>query len=68
MKAVGESMAIGRTFKQAWQKAIRALEIGRSGWEIGLAGRRPAADDAPDTLRAALRRPPRSAPSRSSAR
>src|SRR5919205_2770234 len=35
MKAVGESMAIGRTFKQAWQKAIRALEIGRPGWETG---------------------------------
>jgi carbamoyl-phosphate synthase large subunit len=58
MKAVGESMAIGRTFRQAWQKAIRALEIGRSGWEIGrdLAADR-LADDAPDTLRAGLRRP-----------
>jgi carbamoyl-phosphate synthase large subunit len=58
MKAVGESMAIGRTFKQAWQKAIRALEVGRPGWEVGtiLADDR-LRDDAADTLRAALRRP-----------
>ncbi|MBV9110290.1 MAG: carbamoyl-phosphate synthase large subunit, partial [Gemmatimonadetes bacterium] len=58
MKAVGESMAIGRTFRQAWQKAIRALEVGRSGWEIGatLADDR-LKDDTPETIRAALRRP-----------
>jgi len=31
MKAVGEVMSIGRTFKEALQKAIRSLEIGRSG-------------------------------------
>ena len=31
MKSVGETMAIGRTFKEALQKAIRSLEIGRSG-------------------------------------
>lgn len=31
MKSVGETMAIGRTFKQALQKALRSLEIGRSG-------------------------------------
>ena len=35
MKSVGETMAIGRTFKQALQKALRSLEIGRPG----LAGR-----------------------------
>jgi carbamoyl-phosphate synthase large subunit len=29
MKSVGETMAIGRTFKEALQKAIRSLEIGR---------------------------------------
>ena len=58
MKAVGESMAIGRTFRQAWQKAIRALEIGRMGWETGatLADDR-LKDDDPETIRAALRRP-----------
>ncbi len=31
MKSVGEAMAIGRTFKEALQKGIRSLEIGRSG-------------------------------------
>ncbi len=31
MKSVGEAMAIGRTFKEALQKAMRSLEIGRSG-------------------------------------
>jgi carbamoyl-phosphate synthase large subunit len=31
MKSVGETMAIGRTFKEAFQKAIRGLEIGRHG-------------------------------------
>ncbi len=31
MKSVGETMAIGRTFKEALQKALRGLEIGRAG-------------------------------------
>jgi carbamoyl-phosphate synthase large subunit len=31
MKSVGETMAIGRTFKEALQKALRSLEIGRYG-------------------------------------
>jgi len=31
MKSVGETMAIGRTFKEALQKGIRGLEIGRFG-------------------------------------
>ena len=31
MKSVGETMAIGRTFKEALQKAVRSLEIGRYG-------------------------------------
>lgn len=31
MKSVGETMALGRTFKEALQKAIRGLEVGRSG-------------------------------------
>jgi carbamoyl-phosphate synthase large subunit len=58
MKAVGESMAIGRTFKQAYQKGLRGLEIDRAGWDIAA---RPKDDGLPDdsveTLRAALRRP-----------
>ena len=32
MKSVGETMAIGRTFKEAFQKGLRSLEIGRSGF------------------------------------
>jgi len=58
MKSVGESMAIGRTFKEALQKGIRALEAGRSGWEVGatLADDR-LADDSLETLRGALRQP-----------
>ena len=31
MKSVGETMSIGRTFKEAFQKALRSLEIGRHG-------------------------------------
>ncbi len=32
MKSVGEAMAIGRTFKEAMQKALRSLETGRGGF------------------------------------
>ena len=32
MKSVGETMAIGRTFKEALQKAVRGLEVGRGGF------------------------------------
>jgi carbamoyl-phosphate synthase large subunit len=51
MKSVGETMAIGRTFKEALQKAIRALESGRSGLE-------PAAGKGPSlSLEENLRQP-----------
>ena len=33
MKSVGEAMAIGRTFKEAMQKALRSLEIGVFGFD-----------------------------------
>ncbi len=33
MKSVGEAMAIGRTFKESFQKALRSLEIGYNGFE-----------------------------------
>jgi carbamoyl-phosphate synthase large subunit len=58
MKSVGESMAIGRTFKEALQKGLRALETGRAGWDIGarLSDDR-LADDALETLRGAMRQP-----------
>jgi len=35
MKSVGEAMAIGRTFKEALQKALRGLESGKKGLEAG---------------------------------
>jgi carbamoyl-phosphate synthase large subunit len=58
MKSVGEAMAIGRTFKEAFQKGLRALEIGRPGWVTGAT----AADDrltsvSRDDVRVALRTP-----------
>src|SRR5437764_6610636 len=56
MKSVGEAMAIGRTFKEAFQKGLRALEIGRPGWVVGgsLAEDR-LTSDSPEDLRVALR-------------
>ena len=36
MKSVGEVMAIGRTFKESLQKALRSLEIGSHGFESRL--------------------------------
>ncbi len=36
MKSVGEVMSIGRTFKESFQKAIRSLEIGVSGFDSKL--------------------------------
>ncbi len=33
MKSVGESMAIGRSFEESFQKALRSLEVGICGWE-----------------------------------
>ncbi|KAE8680127.1 Carbamoyl-phosphate synthase large chain [Hibiscus syriacus] len=32
MKSVGESMALGRTFQESFQKAVRSLECGYPGW------------------------------------
>ncbi|MEO8478516.1 MAG: carbamoyl-phosphate synthase large subunit [Gemmatimonadota bacterium] len=58
MKSVGEAMAIGRTFKEAFQKGFRGLEIGRAGWMVGegpLDDRLSADDRA--TLLSAVRRP-----------
>src|SRR5438094_402996 len=58
MKSVGEAMAIGRTFKEAFQKGFRALEIGRPGWVLGgsLAEDRLTSDSR-EELRVALRTP-----------
>ena len=58
MKSVGESMAIGRTFKEAFQKGIRALEADRAGWVVGATpGDDRLENDDATTIGAALRRP-----------
>ncbi|MGE5244515.1 MAG: carbamoyl-phosphate synthase large subunit [Betaproteobacteria bacterium] len=49
MKSIGEVMAIGRTFKEAFMKGVRSLELGRSGLLFAPTSR----DDADD---AALRK------------
>ncbi|HXQ22697.1 MAG TPA: carbamoyl-phosphate synthase large subunit [Candidatus Acidoferrales bacterium] len=54
MKSVGEVMAIGRTFKESLQKAIRSLEIDSYGFDDK--GRGPAAGDR-DALETKLRVP-----------
>jgi carbamoyl-phosphate synthase large subunit len=58
MKSVGEVMAIGRTFKEAFQKGLRGLETDRIGWT---AAAHPVDDRLQDgdreTVRAALRTP-----------
>ncbi|MEM3207521.1 MAG: carbamoyl-phosphate synthase large subunit [Halobacteria archaeon] len=54
MKSTGEVMAIGRTFEEALQKAVRSLDIGRRG--LGLDGKHTPATE-PARLRALLRRP-----------
>src|SRR5438876_11974149 len=50
MKSVGEAMAIGRTFKEALQKALRSLEINR----FGLCGDGADKDVDAETLRLKL--------------
>jgi carbamoyl-phosphate synthase large subunit len=58
MKSVGETMAIGRTFRSAWQKGFRGLETGRHGWVTAerLSDDGLEEDDAASLL-AAMRRP-----------
>jgi carbamoyl-phosphate synthase large subunit len=58
MKSVGETMAIGRTFRSAWQKGFRGLETDRSGWVKGARLKDDGLEgDDPETLLSALRRP-----------
>jgi carbamoyl-phosphate synthase large subunit len=47
MKSVGEVMALGRTFAEAFGKALRSLEAGRAGWT----GPSPAAMPRAEALR-----------------
>ena len=51
MKSVGETMAIGRTFKESFQKALRGLEVGSFGFGcdgkdlLGHAASSPSSDE-----------------------
>ncbi len=56
MKSVGEAMAIGRTFKESMQKALRSLETGARGFG---AGGKLGGDELPDdqTIRRKLATP-----------
>ncbi|MFN7518855.1 MAG: carbamoyl-phosphate synthase large subunit [Dolichospermum sp.] len=53
MKSVGEAMAIGRTFNESFQKALRSLETGRAGWGADKAEKLPSGEQ----IRAQLRTP-----------
>jgi carbamoyl-phosphate synthase large subunit len=58
MKSVGETMAIGRTFKESFQKALRGLEVGSFGFgcdgkDLWGTPQQPAEDD----IRAKLSKP-----------
>ncbi|MBK8991561.1 MAG: carbamoyl-phosphate synthase large subunit [Gammaproteobacteria bacterium] len=54
MKSVGEVMAIGRTFQESLQKAMRGLEVGSAGFEPQIHGH----DDATlEKLRGDIRNP-----------
>ena len=60
MKSVGEAMAIGRTFQQSIQKALRSMEIGLTGFnEVRIPGTSAEGGGRPepDVIRAALSRP-----------
>jgi carbamoyl-phosphate synthase large subunit len=53
MKSVGEAMAIGRTFQESFQKALRSLETGRFGWGCDRDEQLPSGEQ----VRAQLRTP-----------
>jgi carbamoyl-phosphate synthase large subunit len=55
MKSVGEAMAIGRTFQESLQKALRSLETGLTGLnEIGIPGLGLNDDENKNAIRAAV--------------
>ncbi|MFK8185975.1 MAG: carbamoyl-phosphate synthase large subunit [Phormidesmis sp.] len=51
MKSVGEAMAIGRTFNESFQKALRSLETGRAGWGCDQAEKLPTLSQIQSDLR-----------------
>ncbi|MFZ2656406.1 MAG: carbamoyl-phosphate synthase large subunit [Victivallales bacterium] len=56
MKSVGETMSIGKTFKQSLQKAYRSLEVGRAGFGLGPKDIK-IAEESDETLYAEMKRP-----------
>ena len=54
MKSVGEVMAIGRTFQESLQKALRGLETGKAGLDTAVES---AADDVRDLIISEIRQP-----------
>jgi len=57
MKSVGEVMSIGRTFKEALQKAVRSLEVDRYGFEPHPSLAEGDPDEVVAQIRERLRRP-----------
>ncbi|MDP6739118.1 MAG: carbamoyl-phosphate synthase large subunit, partial [Planctomycetota bacterium] len=57
MKSVGETMAIGRTFKEALQKAVRGLETGNPGFGLNARDQIEALADDRELLASRLRTP-----------
>jgi carbamoyl-phosphate synthase large subunit len=53
MKSVGEAMAMGRTFQESFQKALRSLETGRAGWGCDRPEKLPSLEQ----IRSGLRTP-----------
>ena len=53
MKAVGEVMSIGKTFKETFQKAIRGLENGRAGLGFAKDFNKKSADELCEMLKTA---------------
>jgi carbamoyl-phosphate synthase large subunit len=51
MKSVGEAMAIGRTFVESFQKALRSLETGRAGWGCDRSEKLPSLEQVRSGLR-----------------
>ena len=51
MKSVGEAMAIGRTFQESFQKALRSLETGRAGWGCDQTEKLPSGEQIRPQLR-----------------
>ncbi|MDG2992185.1 carbamoyl-phosphate synthase large subunit [Candidatus Synechococcus calcipolaris G9] len=51
MKSVGEAMAIGRTFQESFQKALRSLETGRAGWGCDRPEKLPSLEQIRTSLR-----------------